>query len=67
MNDNEITYRVAIKHDDDTLHDTKFWGMTKYQAKETMEALFADIPRLAHWSGLAVTDDNGDVYEEVEW
>lgn len=67
MNDNKITYRIAIKHDDDTLHDTKFWRLDKVSAVETMKSLFADIPRLANWSGLAVTDDNGDVYEEVNW
>jgi len=61
------TYRISVKYDDDTLRDTKYYGMTKDHANETMEALYMDIPPLENWAGLAVTDDNGDIYAEMEW
>ena len=63
----DTTYRIVIKHDDDTLHDTKFSGLCKELASEAMQSLYATVDPLENWVGLAVTDDNGDVYEEMEW
>ena len=65
------TYTIAIKHDDDTMHPAtngKFRGLDLDSAEEIMEGIWMGTAPQENWAGVAViSDDNGDIYAEMEW
>ena len=64
-------YTIAIKHDDDTMHPAtngKFQGLDLDSAEEIMEGIWMGTAPQENWAGVAViSDDNGDIYAEMEW
>ena len=64
------TYTIAIKHDDDTMRPAtngKFQGLDLDTAEEIMEGIWMGTAPQENWAGIAILDNTGNVYSEMEW
>lgn len=62
-----VNYSIKIKLTDDTLKDTRFDNMDEDTACELMEGIWMGTAPRDEYAGIAVVDENGDIYSELEW
>jgi hypothetical protein len=64
------TYTIAIKHDDDTMHpatNSKFQGLDLDTAERHMERIWISTHPDEGYAGVAILDNTGNIYSEMEW
>ena len=60
-------YSIAIKKIDDTMQITKFRDLVLDQAEELSEGIWMGTAPRDDWAGVAVLDEKGEIYSELEW